>query len=113
MGRVPPLPQRHAEAKVAPDRGGITVFQGSMSHQPPQQVNLSFGNPLTANGGADFFENVGWNDRPNGAGVHDGVGIIAADLIPGDPSSPGEFFVGRVGDLHATRISPIACSVSE
>jgi len=25
--------------RVAPDRGGITVFHGSMSHQPPRQVN--------------------------------------------------------------------------
>ncbi len=27
------------EPAVAPDRGGITVFQGSTSHQPPRQVN--------------------------------------------------------------------------
>ena len=30
---------RCAEPAVAPGRGGITVFQGSSSHQPPQQVN--------------------------------------------------------------------------
>src|SRR5262249_6275595 len=30
---------RAAEPAVAPDRGGITVFQGSASHQPPRQVN--------------------------------------------------------------------------
>lgn len=29
-----------AEPKVAPDCGGNTVFQGSKSLQPPQQVNL-------------------------------------------------------------------------
>jgi hypothetical protein len=28
-----------AESAVAPARGGITVFQGSTSHQPPRQVN--------------------------------------------------------------------------
>jgi hypothetical protein len=28
-----------AEPAVAPDRGGITVFQSSTSHQPPRQVN--------------------------------------------------------------------------
>jgi len=28
-----------AEPVAAPDRGGITVFQGSTSHQPPRQVN--------------------------------------------------------------------------
>src|SRR5687768_3895847 len=27
------------EPAVAPDRGGITVFLGSTSHQPPRQVN--------------------------------------------------------------------------
>src|SRR5262245_25487799 len=26
---------------VAPDRGGMTVFQGSTSHQPPRQVNFT------------------------------------------------------------------------
>jgi len=31
------------EQAVAPDCGGITVIQGSKSHQPPQQVNLAFG----------------------------------------------------------------------
>jgi hypothetical protein len=31
------------EPAVAPDRGGIAPFQGSKSHQPPQQVNLAFG----------------------------------------------------------------------
>ena len=30
---------RQAEPAVAPDGGGITVFQSSTSHQPPQQVN--------------------------------------------------------------------------
>src|SRR5262245_34822930 len=30
-----------AEQTVAPDRGGISVFQGSTSHQPPRQVNGS------------------------------------------------------------------------
>ena len=27
------------EPAVAPDRGGMTVFQGSTSHEPPRQVN--------------------------------------------------------------------------
>src|SRR5262245_35646983 len=32
-----------AEPKIAPDCGGMTIFRGSKSDQPPQQVNLSFG----------------------------------------------------------------------
>jgi hypothetical protein len=28
-----------SEPAVAPDRGGITAFQSSTSHQPPRQVN--------------------------------------------------------------------------
>jgi hypothetical protein len=37
-----------AEPAVAPDRGGITVFQGSTSHQPPRQLNVSFGHRRTS-----------------------------------------------------------------
>jgi hypothetical protein len=32
-----------AEPAAAPDRGGITVFQGSTSHQPPRQVSIGVG----------------------------------------------------------------------
>lgn len=36
-----------AEPAAAPDHGGMTAFQGSTSHQPPQQVSIGVGRRIT------------------------------------------------------------------
>src|ERR1700722_5552782 len=84
-----------AEPAVAPDRGGITVFQGSASHQPPRQVN-----GVVRRGRPESGEAVKMAGASRKAALTHRIRVAAGRALAACPEERWPILEGRIEEVH-------------